>query len=522
MDTLLSNFTTDQARIDTLIQQVENATAKGQITNVIVATVLRWLNEKVKSGSSGVEDAKSTLSALGNRVAALESVCNAIRTGDLSDSIDNLKELFAFLSGIKDDATLMAMLAELNSRIAKCPDYSSVGSLIENAVDNLRGDIGILPFDTFFGDVTSGAFAGVKSGSIVFDTVHRLFYTSMGGGRAEPTNGYNETDDIGTPLRPLTGRVFRCDGHLYRYDAESSELVEIGNQTKAQEAYDAANEAQRMADYVAHETDRLTSYIRPDIQRGTISLGSRPGVVYKCRYRKSDIYGGDRYCAEIRVPHSFGQAVDTKISRLFDKFQVPNDDDFSTGGIGTIGVFDQDVIRFDLSQCTSSMVGKEWHPRLYLPMPIPDDGEEYPQYVYIDHDGRLSFANSFNKTMQQPHRRLSVPESNTDSGRFRLEELVKDKHVEIQVRKRVNKRSGGNAPRGVDGKRIKYARRKSVWKKYHPKIKRQPIGGAALFIAPRCGVFRVRRVAPLYVHGAVKSDWLYFSYKRGLGLVPLV
>lgn len=520
MDTLLSNITTDQARIDTLIQQVENATTKGQITNVIVATVLCWLNEKVKSVSSGAEDAKSTLSALGSRVAAVESVCNAIRTGDLSDSIDNLKELFAFLSGIKDDATLMAMLAEIKSLIDSRPDSESVSAWIETAVEELKDNTGILPFDTFFGDVTSGAFAGVESGSIVFDTAHRLFYTSMGGGRAEPTHGYNETNDIGIALRPLAGRVFRCDGHLYRYDVESSELVEIGDQTKAQEAYDAANNAQRMADDVEHETDRLTSYIRPEIQRGTISLGSRPGVVYKCRYGKSD---SGRYCAVIRVPHSFGTVVDTKISRLFGKAQIPNDDDFSTGGIGTIQVLlNQDVIRFDLSQCTPSMVDKTWFPRLYLPMPIPKDGEEYPQYVYIDHNGRLSFANSFNKTMQQPHRRLSVSESNTESGRFRLEALVKDKHVEIQVRKRVNKRSGGDAPRDVDGRRIKYARRKSVWKKYHPEFKRQPAGGAPLFIAPRCGIFRVRRVAPPYAHHSGKSDWLYFSYKRGLGLVPLV
>lgn len=520
MDTLLSNITTDQARIDTLIQQVENATARGQITNVIVATVLRWLNEKVKSGSSGVDDAKAALSALGSRVAALESVCNAIRTGDLSDSIDNLKELFAFLSGIKDDATLMAMLAELNSRIADCPNYSEVGSLIENAVDNLRGDIGILPFDTFFGDVTSGAFSGVESGSIVFDSAHRLFYTSIGGGRAEPTHGYNETDDIGTALQPLTSRVFRCDGRLYRYDAESSELVEIGDQTKAQEAYDAANNAQRKADEVERETDRLTSYIRPKIQRGIISLGSRPGVVYKCCYRKSD---DGRYCAEIRVPHSFGQAVDTKISRLFDKVQAPNDDDFSTGGVGTITMLDQETVRFDLSECTPDMVdNRVWLPRLYLRMPLPEDGEDYPKYVYIDHKGVLRFANSFNKTMQQPHRRLPLPQGDEESGRFSLEDLAKDKHMEIQVRKRVNKRSGGNAPRGADGKRVKYARRKSVWKKYHPEIKRQPIGGVPLFIAPRCGIFRIRRIAPRYAHHSGKSDWLYFSYKRGLGLVPLV
>lgn len=492
MDNILSDKITDQARVDALISEVENATAKGQVTNVIIATVLQWLNGKVKSGEADISGALQSLAAYESRLTVLESVCEAMRTGNLSNDIDNLREVFAFLAGVKDDESLVGLLTAINERV----DRSASAEKVDELVGDFLGlksevtDIGIKPFDTFFGDVTSGAFSGLPVGTVAYCQTQKAFYKATGASPEVPA-GYNVTDAIGSVLHARADVLFRNGSDLYGYNEDTSALEKLGDDT-------LANQALAMATDTRDTMQRRTTYIRPQIVPGCISLGSARGAVYRTHVKeiKHPHLNAGVY-VELRVPHSFENIVVTDISAMFPD-GLPDGTLLQTNGVGTISVSDG-KISFDLRDFDKDCANPKWRPRLLLPArAVLGQKQTLPQYIYIDDKGALCLADSFNKqlTFKPVLFGLSIkPELGDQMASF-----VGRKGLEIQRIRRVYRRSGKDQPRTADGKRKKYGKH-YVWKKYTPTPEQLSL--------LKCGVFRVRKVQP---RPGGKSQWAYFTY----------
>lgn len=140
----MSNQT--QQQIDTLIQIINDAEEPGTVTNLIVAAVLAFLADKVKtmataSALSAEVSALETVDAslnqaiqneatarqaadttLSDRISSLQVALDRLMSGNVSETIESFNEVINFLNEVTDDETLTGLLSQINNRIASVED----------------------------------------------------------------------------------------------------------------------------------------------------------------------------------------------------------------------------------------------------------------------------------------------------------------------------------------------------------------------------------------------------------------
>ena len=94
-----------QQEIDTLIQFINDAEDPGTVTNVMVATILAYLADKINSAASASD------------LTQLQNTLNTLMSGDATEAIESFQEVISFLSGVTDDETLTGLLVAINTRL---------------------------------------------------------------------------------------------------------------------------------------------------------------------------------------------------------------------------------------------------------------------------------------------------------------------------------------------------------------------------------------------------------------------
>lgn len=118
----------NQQQIDALIQFIEDAEDPATVTNVIVATVLAYLADKVKtmSTTSDLENEvtvrQTADTALDGRITALQTSLNTLMSGNVTDAIESFNEVINFLAEVTDDETLTGLLNQINNRLTNVED----------------------------------------------------------------------------------------------------------------------------------------------------------------------------------------------------------------------------------------------------------------------------------------------------------------------------------------------------------------------------------------------------------------
>ena len=146
--------TSTKEEIIGIIEDINNATEPGSVTNRMMATVLNYLAETLITGDTieDIEDLKDRMttvegeldgissiqtalsqlrsdltaeatargdgdSALSTRIGQLETALNTLMNGDVTSAIESFNEILDFLNGVTDDETLTGLLNNINQRI---------------------------------------------------------------------------------------------------------------------------------------------------------------------------------------------------------------------------------------------------------------------------------------------------------------------------------------------------------------------------------------------------------------------
>lgn len=152
----MSNQT--QQQIDALIQFINDAEDPGAVTNLIVAAVLAFLADKVKTMATAsalstevaaLEAVDASLNqaiqneatarqaadsvetnaridadtALSGRITSLQNAFNNLVSGDVTTAIETFNEVISFLADVTDDKTLTGLLSTINDRLNGVDDH---------------------------------------------------------------------------------------------------------------------------------------------------------------------------------------------------------------------------------------------------------------------------------------------------------------------------------------------------------------------------------------------------------------
>ncbi len=118
-----------QAQIDALIQFIDETETAESVTNVIVAAILLFMNNKIKhiegtvATSSDLEDEaeerQEADTILQQNIDRLSNSINTLVGGNVSEAIDSFNEVISFLAGVNDDETLLGKLLELKNEVGE-------------------------------------------------------------------------------------------------------------------------------------------------------------------------------------------------------------------------------------------------------------------------------------------------------------------------------------------------------------------------------------------------------------------
>lgn len=130
-----------QAQIDALIQFIDETEDPHSVTNVIVATILAYIADKIKETATNAALSSETIdridadtalaaqiqsetterqsadAALSTRIIQLQNALNELMDGDATAAIESFQEVIAFLSGVTDDEKLTGLLNRINNRL---------------------------------------------------------------------------------------------------------------------------------------------------------------------------------------------------------------------------------------------------------------------------------------------------------------------------------------------------------------------------------------------------------------------
>ena len=153
-----------QQQIDTLIQNINDATDPASVTNIMVANVLAFLAAKVKTMATASDlsteaTARETVdaslnqaiqneetarqnadTALSGRITSLQDAFNTMMNGNVEDAIESFNEVINFLSEVTDEETLTGLLTQINNRIASVESNLDKKADLDNYTDKLSYD----------------------------------------------------------------------------------------------------------------------------------------------------------------------------------------------------------------------------------------------------------------------------------------------------------------------------------------------------------------------------------------------
>lgn len=253
-----------QKYIDTLIETIKHAEDPASVTNLMVATVFEFLNSHMAELGENIEGSTEDLVKM---IVDLRRECLG---QDVSDKIDNLKEVLSFLEGFKDSERLFSKLTDVSTGVKSLRtdferfvdiDYDglsqqaeltklrsmrneaavaenkaaiqAVGAEASERLDALERDMGTLggavvenkeiadgEFDRLAGRVDAvgvvpfDGFAGAgyaDDDCVLYDVETQRFVRGQSANLPE----YNVT--MHGLSMPRTDRLFRCGAELYRY-----------------------------------------------------------------------------------------------------------------------------------------------------------------------------------------------------------------------------------------------------------------------------------------------------------------
>lgn len=112
--------TITQEIVDGLIITIQEAETAGSITNEMLAKILSYLNQSIKTLKSLPGSLQTETS---ERIAADQSLQNAVDAilgvGDATTAIDSLKELKEFLAGVNNTDTLLGLLNTIRGQLTQ-------------------------------------------------------------------------------------------------------------------------------------------------------------------------------------------------------------------------------------------------------------------------------------------------------------------------------------------------------------------------------------------------------------------
>ena len=223
-------------------------TVKTELTTLLT-TLKNELETLVATETSGRKEADNAVRA--DMTALVEAVSQRLNTlvgNNASELIDNFNEVTAFLSGIKDDETLSALLLAINQRISELE--TNALQLGHESTTAFPGDEGVEAINIAvsarngatarFSEVVDNATlenmsSTAKGGRIVYIRSLKVFAYSIFEtfGAKYYGNWYVEgvtppsmfmSEDLSSVL---TDKIFLCGGSAYAWSDEEGDLVEI-------------------------------------------------------------------------------------------------------------------------------------------------------------------------------------------------------------------------------------------------------------------------------------------------------
>lgn len=217
----MSNQT--QQQIDALIQFINDAEDPGVVTNIVVATVLIYLADKVKTVattdalSTEVTSLQAADSALSERITTLQTTLNTLMCGNVSNAIESFNEVINFLNEVTDDESLSGLLLQINNNIAtKAALDGDTGRLDYSQIPTIMLDS--MGFDLDNADCPS---------------IQRQYVSSIGDTTYDPLTGkivYRKTQNQSVSRNPDGRLVYgnKFTGFLYQWTNNAMKIIAGG------------------------------------------------------------------------------------------------------------------------------------------------------------------------------------------------------------------------------------------------------------------------------------------------------
>ena len=261
-----------QSFIDNLITFIADAETPESVTNEIVARIFDFLNKRYKELSTipaeidaekseriaadnaiqqtiqlihdTLQQVKGTATAAKNKAESNEGAINTLLGKNATTAIESFNEVIAFLSGIKDDESLINLLSELKNAdnnnsaditavseqldLAKEELENSIGEVADDVAavaDDLsayKADVGIYPFA---GTIPKAEHVSQKEAGTVWYAAQEGYFVMHTGGTPSHSLPHNSHNDVGGEPLARPDLVYRCGTTFYRHDG--SGLVEL-------------------------------------------------------------------------------------------------------------------------------------------------------------------------------------------------------------------------------------------------------------------------------------------------------
>lgn len=261
-----------QAFIDNLITFIADAETPESVTNEIVARIFDFLNKRYKELSTipaeidaekseriaadnaiqqtiqlihdTLQQVKGTATAAKNKAESNEGAINTLLGKNATTAIESFNEVIAFLSGIKDDESLINLLSELKNAdnnnsaditavseqldLAKEELENSIGEVaddvaaVANDLSAYKADVGIYPFA---GTIPKAEHVSQQEAGTVWYAAQEGYFVTHTGGTPSHSLSHNSHNDVGGEPLARQDLVYRCGTTFYRHDG--SGLVEL-------------------------------------------------------------------------------------------------------------------------------------------------------------------------------------------------------------------------------------------------------------------------------------------------------
>ncbi len=219
------------------------------------------------------EEALSTAGVAQAQSDKLRSDLESLTSSNLSEAIENFREVLSFLEGFRDDESLAPKIKALSDGITS----------LEAALSAHREDVGVVRFERQVYRVSEAS--DLLPGAVVWEQSTRLFKRKRDDGSWEIAPGYNVTDESGN-TRPSTALIYRSGGSFYRVRVSADGGFGL-------ESFVDKSEIRLISD----NFQEAQSELERKIAGVATSMASRVAA----HRREAGIYPFDGYCADVEM-----------------------------------------------------------------------------------------------------------------------------------------------------------------------------------------------------------------------------